>query len=72
MGKTSTESRFNIPGKIGWATMEAPGFITLLYIMFTLPAQNGIEKLPMANWIMAGLFVCFVLVLYGVHLSRYL
>lgn len=57
MGKTSTESPFNIPGKIGWATMEAPGFITLLYIMFTLPAQNGISSLPLANWLMAGLFV---------------
>ena len=57
MGKTSTESRFNVPGKIGWATMEAPGFITLLYIMVTLPAQNGIKSLPMANWLMAGLFV---------------
>ena len=56
-GKTSTESRFNIPGKIGWATMEAPGFLTLLYIMFTLPQMNGIEHLPGANWFMAGLFV---------------
>ncbi len=71
MGKTSTESRFNIPGKIGWATMEAPGFMTLLYIMFTLPAQNGIERLPMANWIMAGLFVCFILLLHDIHLLRY-
>lgn len=60
MGKTSIESRFNIPGKIGWATMEAPGFMTLLYIMVTLPARNGIERLPMANWVMAGLFVCLV------------
>lgn len=40
--------------------MEAPGFITLLYIMFTLPQQNGIEKLPLANWLMAGLFVSLV------------
>ena len=58
-GKTSVESRLNIPGRIGWATMEAPGFITLLYIMFTLPQQNGIEKLPPANWLMAVLFVSF-------------
>lgn len=56
-GKTSTESRLNIPGKIGWATMEAPGFITLLYIMLTLPQKNGIEHLPGANWLMAALFV---------------
>ena len=57
MGKTSTESRFNVPGKIGWATMEAPGFITLLYIMYSLPKQEGIEKLPLENWVMAGCFV---------------
>ena len=56
-GKTSVESRFNIPGRVAWATMEAPGFINLLYIMFTLPKQNGIESLPLGNWIMAGLFV---------------
>lgn len=37
--------------------MEAPGFINLLYIMFTLPKQNGIQRLPAENWLMAGLFV---------------
>ena len=37
--------------------MEAPGFLILLYIMFTLPQQLGIEKLPQANWVMASLFV---------------
>ena len=57
MGKTSTESRFNVPGKIGWATMEAPGFITLLYLMYSLPKQEGIESLPTVNWVMAGCFV---------------
>ena len=60
MGKTSTPSRLNIPGKIGWATMEAPGFLILLYIMFTLPQKNGIEHLPGANWLMATLFVGLV------------
>lgn len=57
MGKSSIESRFNLPGKIGWAMMESPGFITLLYIMFTLPGENNINSLPKANWLMAGLFV---------------
>ncbi|KAM0795089.1 3-oxo-5-alpha-steroid 4-dehydrogenase-like protein [Usnea florida] len=56
MGKTSTTSAFNVPGKIGWATMEAPGFITLLYLMYSLPKQEGIERLPFANWTMAALF----------------
>ena len=37
--------------------MEAPGFITLLYIVFTLPDQLGIRQLPRANWLMALLFV---------------
>ncbi|KIW05207.1 hypothetical protein, variant [Verruconis gallopava] len=59
MGKTSIDSRFNIPGKIAWFTMEAPGFITLLYIMFNLPDQLGLDwrSLPTYNWLMAGLFV---------------
>ena len=57
MGKTSIESRFNIPGRVGWAMMEAPGFLTLLYIMWTLPAQNNISDLPAVNWLMAALFV---------------
>lgn len=56
-GKTSVESRFNIPGKIGWATMESMGFLTLLYIMYTLPEELGIRELPWGNWTMAGCFV---------------
>lgn len=40
--------------------MEAPGFITLLYIMFTLPQKNGLDSLPGANWLMAALFVRLV------------
>lgn len=56
MGKTSIESRFNVQGKWGWFAMEAPGFLSLLYIMFTLPKQLGIESLPMTNWAMAGMF----------------
>ncbi|KAI9787777.1 MAG: hypothetical protein M1835_002638 [Candelina submexicana] len=36
--------------------MEAPGFITLLYIMNTLPKELGIASLPRENWVMAGLF----------------
>lgn len=61
MGKTSVDSRWNIPGKIGWMTMEAPGFITLLYIMFTLPEINHMQQVPLGNWLMAGLFVSCLL-----------
>ncbi|KAH8821239.1 3-oxo-5-alpha-steroid 4-dehydrogenase-like protein [Xylogone sp. PMI_703] len=56
-GKTSVESRFNIPGRIGWVTMEVPGFITLLYILYTLPEELGIKQLPWQNTLMAYLFV---------------
>jgi hypothetical protein len=61
MGKTSNNSRFNIPGKIAWVTMEAPGFLTMLYVMSTLPAKLGIQEggLPWENWAMGGLFVSF-------------
>lgn len=38
--------------------MEIPGFLTLLYIMWTLPEELGItEPLPWGNWTMAGMFV---------------
>lgn len=58
MGKTSvTNSRLNIPGRIAWMTMELPGPLTLLYIMHTLPARQGIEDLPWQNKVLAGLFV---------------
>ena len=55
MGKTSKESRFNIPGKIGWITMEAPGTIALIYCMSTIPAE-GFSSLPLENLILGGLF----------------
>ena len=57
MGKTSVTSRLNLPGRIGWLTMEAPGFLSLLYMMNTLPAQHGITDLPWQNKVLAGLFV---------------
>ncbi|KAI5456568.1 hypothetical protein BGZ63DRAFT_395807 [Mariannaea sp. PMI_226] len=57
MGKTSVISRLNVPGRIGWLTMESPGFLTLLYLMKTLPAQHGIDDLPWQNKVLAGLFV---------------
>ncbi|KAI1337614.1 3-oxo-5-alpha-steroid 4-dehydrogenase-domain-containing protein [Xylariaceae sp. FL0016] len=57
MGKTSVKSIFNIPGRIAWFTMEVPGFMTLLYIMKTLPAEHGITDLPWQNKVLASLFV---------------
>ena len=56
-GKTSTQSRANIPGRVAWTSMETPGFVVVLYCMLTIPAAEGIDKLPSANWLMAALFV---------------
>jgi 3-oxo-5-alpha-steroid 4-dehydrogenase 1 len=56
MGKTSIESKLNLPGRWAWFTMEAPGFITLLYIMFTLPPRLGLSSLPTTNWALAAMF----------------
>ncbi|PFH62138.1 hypothetical protein XA68_14977 [Ophiocordyceps unilateralis] len=57
MGKTSTPSRLNLPGRPAWLTMEVPGFLMLLYVMRTMPAQHGIQDLPWQNQVLAGLFV---------------
>lgn len=57
MGKTSVDSIFNLPGRVAWFTMECPGFLTLLYTMTTLPAEQGITDLPWQNKVLAGLYV---------------
>lgn len=60
MGKTSVSSSLNLPGRIGWLTMEAPGFLILMYLMKVLPEQYGIDDLPWQNKVLAGLFVSHV------------
>ncbi|OAA78614.1 steroid 5 alpha-reductase [Akanthomyces lecanii RCEF 1005] len=57
MGKTSVRSPLNIPGRIAWMTMEAPGFLTLVYIMNTLPQQHGIHDLPWPPFFLPALFM---------------
>lgn len=57
MGKASAARYLNLPGRIAWLTMESPGFITLLYIMKTLPQKYGIDDLPWQNKVLAGLYV---------------
>ena len=57
MGKTSTLSRLNVPGKVGWMIMELPGPLLLGYTMLTLPAELGSKSLPWENWVLAGIFV---------------
>lgn len=39
MGKTSTKSKFNLPGRYTWATAESFGPIYLVYILMTLPSK---------------------------------
>lgn len=41
--------------------------LVLLYLMFALPAQNGISNLPMANWLMAGLFASLPLLAFPIR-----
>ncbi|KAK3937339.1 putative 3-oxo-5-alpha-steroid 4-dehydrogenase [Diplogelasinospora grovesii] len=57
MGKTSVSSPLNFPGRIGWLTMECPGFLSLLYMLSTLPQQYNITDLPWQNKVLAALFV---------------
>ncbi|KAH7320751.1 hypothetical protein B0I35DRAFT_351366 [Stachybotrys elegans] len=57
MGKTSVQSPLNLPGRIAWFTMEVPGFLTMLYIMRTLPPMHGIDDLPWQNRVLCALFV---------------
>ncbi|KAK3986619.1 putative 3-oxo-5-alpha-steroid 4-dehydrogenase [Cladorrhinum sp. PSN332] len=59
MGKTSLpSSRLNIPGRAAWLTMEAPGFLTLLYTFNTLSSSSSPEgDLPWQNKVLAALFV---------------
>jgi len=57
MGKTSTESRLNLPGKLAWFLMETPGMLVVLWSVLTLPKQLGVsETLPWPNYTMAGLY----------------
>jgi 3-oxo-5-alpha-steroid 4-dehydrogenase 1 len=58
-GKTSTESKYNIPGRVGWVIGEITAPLTLLYIYFTLPKELGSDawELPWGNWTMAGCYV---------------
>jgi hypothetical protein len=37
--------------------MEVPGFMTLLYVMRTLPAELGLAELPWQNKLLGALFV---------------
>ncbi|KAF4589898.1 3-oxo-5-alpha-steroid 4-dehydrogenase [Ophiocordyceps camponoti-floridani] len=55
MGKTSRPSRLNLPGRGAWMTMEAPGFLMLVYTVHSL--SGGVAGLPWRNQVLTGLFV---------------
>lgn len=39
MGKTSSTSRLNLPGRYAWAVAEVIGPVNLLFILYTLPSK---------------------------------
>lgn len=47
--------------------MELPGLVTMLYIMYTLPKEVGLNALPWENKLMAGLYVSFFPFLRGLQ-----
>ena len=55
-GKTSVTSKLNLPGKWAWFVMESPTIIVMTYCMIAIPAKEGLDSLPWANWTMAGLY----------------
>ena len=67
MGKTSSDSRFNLPGRYAWAVVELVGPVNLLYIIFALPSKLNPTPsattsflgtgLPAQNEIMACLYL---------------
>ena len=62
--KTASTNLLYIPGTVAWITMEVWGMISLLYMLYTIPSQNGINgigSLPWENKAMAGMFVRLLL-----------
>ncbi|KKA30416.1 hypothetical protein TD95_004580 [Thielaviopsis punctulata] len=53
MGKTSTPSRFNLPGRWAWMSMEVPGFLCLLWTMAEVGRKGNMAWQSQA---LAGLF----------------
>lgn len=56
MGKTSTTSCLNIPGKLAWMLMELPAPLLLVYTMAGL--RDTLPPPPKENLILAGIYVC--------------
>ncbi|KOS44664.1 hypothetical protein ACN38_g4448 [Penicillium nordicum] len=56
-GKTSSQSIFNIPGRIAWSAMEIVGPINLIYCMVTpSPYAPSFTDLPVSNILIVTLY----------------
>ncbi|CAG8177498.1 unnamed protein product [Penicillium nalgiovense] len=56
-GKTSSQSIFNIPGRIAWSAMEIVGPINLIYSMVTpSPYAPSFTDLPKSNILIVALY----------------
>ncbi|KAL2852853.1 ubiquitin elongating factor core-domain-containing protein [Aspergillus pseudoustus] len=56
-GKSSVQSFFNIPGRLGWFAMEITGPINLVYVLHNLPSKLNIQTLPLPNKLVASLYL---------------
>lgn len=60
MGKTSTDSYLNLPGRLGWFLMEIVGPVNLLSQVMLLPPSDGsvsFPRLPRWNGAVVALYV---------------
>lgn len=66
MGKTSSDSKLNLPGRYAWAVAEAVGPLNLIFVMYSLPQRlKGLPSstglfgtgLPIQNEILGLLYV---------------
>ncbi|PYI06620.1 hypothetical protein BO78DRAFT_368595 [Aspergillus sclerotiicarbonarius CBS 121057] len=57
-GKTSLKSSlFNLPGRWAWFTMEIISPLNLIYLLYSLPRKYSLPPLPLANKLLAALFI---------------
>lgn len=55
MGKTSSNSRLNLPGRYAWAVAESIGPFNLLFVIFTLPSKLKPSLDPSSSFLGTGL-----------------
>lgn len=55
MGKTSTDSKWNLPGRFAWTAAEAVGPLNLAFILYTLPAKLRPQPTATTSFMGTGL-----------------